>query len=160
MGSSYYVTFGGNRLTFGGPTGSIAWEYNSSAPLPKTDTVTQLWRNTGTAVVNLMPLSDNAYNYDALLVEFGRSEVQQTLLWPISNSGNDGISGTACMTISRCSPGSIGAYGWNHYGIRLDVESAGAYIREASSYRQSYRTWGTGISAQPIYGISGVKYAK
>jgi len=158
MSSSYYVTFGSNRLTFGGPTGSIAWAY--TIPTPKTDTVTQLWRNTGTAVVNLMPLSDNAYNYDALLVEFGRAEVQQTLLWPISNSGNDGISGTACMAISRCSPGSVGAYGWNHYGVRLDIESAGAYIREKSSYRQSYRTWGTGNSAQPIYGISGVKYAE
>lgn len=158
MGSSYYVTYGTNRLTFGGPTGSIAWEY--TVPTPKTDTVTQLWRNTGSAVVALMPLSDNAYNYDALLVEFGRDEVQQTLLWPISNSATDGVSATGCMTISRCSPGSVGAFGWNHYGIRLDVESAGAYVREKSSYRQSYRTWGTGISAQPIYGISGVKYAK
>lgn len=28
MGSSYYITYGGNRLTFPGVTGSVAWEYN------------------------------------------------------------------------------------------------------------------------------------
>lgn len=27
MGSSYYITYGGNRLTFPGATGSVAWEY-------------------------------------------------------------------------------------------------------------------------------------
>ena len=26
MGSSYYITYGGNRLTFPGVTGSVAWE--------------------------------------------------------------------------------------------------------------------------------------
>lgn len=28
MASSYYITYGGNRLTFPGATGSVAWEYN------------------------------------------------------------------------------------------------------------------------------------
>lgn len=28
MSSSYYITYGGNRLTFPGVTGSVAWEYN------------------------------------------------------------------------------------------------------------------------------------
>lgn len=28
MGSSYYITYGGNRLTFPGANGSVAWEYN------------------------------------------------------------------------------------------------------------------------------------
>ena len=28
MSSSYYITYGGNRLTFQGATGSVAWEYN------------------------------------------------------------------------------------------------------------------------------------
>lgn len=28
MSSSYYITYGGNRLTFPGATGSVAWEYN------------------------------------------------------------------------------------------------------------------------------------
>lgn len=32
MGSSYYITYGGNRLTFPGATGSVAWEY---VPPPK-----------------------------------------------------------------------------------------------------------------------------
>lgn len=32
MGSSYYITYGGNRLTFPGVTGSVAWEYQE--PLP------------------------------------------------------------------------------------------------------------------------------
>lgn len=30
MGSSYYITYGGNRLTFPGATGSVAWEYKPS----------------------------------------------------------------------------------------------------------------------------------
>ena len=30
MGSSYYITYGGNRLTFPGATGSVAWEYTPS----------------------------------------------------------------------------------------------------------------------------------
>lgn len=32
MGSSYYITYGGNRLTFPGVTGSVAWEYQESLP--------------------------------------------------------------------------------------------------------------------------------
>ena len=62
MGSSYYITYGGNRLTFPGATGSVAWE----AP---TYVYKELW-HTDSAFRNMysITLNDSIDNYDEYIV--------------------------------------------------------------------------------------------
>jgi len=62
MGSSYFITYGGNRLTFPGATGSVAWK----AP---TYTYRTLWETT-TPFKNSysITLSDSIFNYDEYIV--------------------------------------------------------------------------------------------
>lgn len=43
MGSSYYITYGGNRLTFPGATGSVAWPSTTPAPAPFATVNSSLW---------------------------------------------------------------------------------------------------------------------
>lgn len=60
MGSSYYVTYGGNRLTFGGTPGPVAWEYAPSY------SETLLW--SGNWYSGSIQLSDFPSAYDAVRV--------------------------------------------------------------------------------------------
>lgn len=62
MGSSYYITYGGDRLAFPGTTGSVAWEY---VPLSGY-TETLLW--SGTWNNGSIQLSGFPSAYDAIRV--------------------------------------------------------------------------------------------
>lgn len=64
MPDSYYITYGGNRLTYPGVTGAVAWE----DPRPLTDTYVELWRNPGTSMISSMPLSQPISAFDALAI--------------------------------------------------------------------------------------------
>lgn len=153
MSSSYFVTFGDNRLTFPGATGSVAWEYR--IPLPKTDTVVELWHNTASSFVNPIPLSQSASNFDALLLNYGQNQVQQTVLWPVSYSGNSGrLETTVGLARNNATPYYM------HLGVRLEIQS-GTSITAVSGVAQSYNTYAcVQNSYVVIYGVSGVKYAK
>ena len=60
MSSSYFVTYGGNRVTFGGTPGPVAWEYK------KMYSETLLW--SGSIASGSLTLSDYPSAYDALRV--------------------------------------------------------------------------------------------
>ena len=153
MGPSYFVTYGGDRLTFPGATGSVAWEYRH--PLPKTDTVTELWKNTGTTFINPVPLSANVSAYDALLINYGQNLVQQTVLWPVSYSGvSSTIETVVGLTRNNATPYYM------HRGMRLQIQN-GSSITAVSSVAQSYNPYACiQNSFIVINGVSGVKYAK
>lgn len=53
MASSYFVTFGDNRLTFPGATGSVAWEYNPGYIW--TDGVTVSGNGTSSSPIGVIP---------------------------------------------------------------------------------------------------------
>jgi hypothetical protein len=81
MGSSYYITYGGNRLTFPGATGSVAWEY---AP-PTGYYETLLWSGDAYAQNASLNLSAHPSAFDSIRVEaygddrIGNSQIPLTL---------------------------------------------------------------------------------
>lgn len=84
MGSSYYITYGGNRLTFPGATGSVAWEY---AP-PTGYYETLLWSGDAYAQNASLNLSAHPSAFDSIRVEaygadqIGNSQIPLTLQCP------------------------------------------------------------------------------
>lgn len=84
MSSSYFVTYGTDRLTFGGPTGSVAWEY---AP-PTGYYETLLWSGDAYAQNASLNLSAHPSAFDSIRVEaygsdqIGNSQIPLTLQCP------------------------------------------------------------------------------
>ncbi len=162
MASSYFVTFGDNRLTFPGATGSVAWEYR--IPLPKTDQYVELWRNPGTSMVSSMPLSQPVSAFDALAI---------SLMIPgttIENTENiyymptTGLTGNFYQSFGVPYNRSASSPKWMTRMIKfssLGTASGGTGITAVSGAVVQWNTWGTAINnATNISAISGVKYAK
>jgi len=84
MSSSYYITYGGNRLTFPGVTGSVVWEY---AP-PTGYYETLLWSGDAYAQNASLNLSAHPSAFDSIRVEaygadqIGNSQIPLTLQCP------------------------------------------------------------------------------
>ena len=74
MGSSYYITFGGDRVTYPGVSGSVAWEYVPSY------TETLLWK--GDAYKDTMTLSGYPSAYDVIrIVPGGGNQGNNSMLY-------------------------------------------------------------------------------
>ena len=71
MGSSYYITFGGNRVTYPGVSGSVAWE----APEPPKILVEELYKNPTSAAVASIPLTKPLSAIDYGQIHAGWSNV-------------------------------------------------------------------------------------
>ena len=65
MASSYFVTFGDNRLTFPGATGSVAWEYN---PLHVNRYEYTLWESPNRIGQSSGTLASSTKNFDEILI--------------------------------------------------------------------------------------------
>lgn len=84
MSSSYYVTYGTDRLTFGGPTGSIAWDH-----IPPSGYYEQrLWAGDAVAKNASLNLSAHPSAFDAIRVlaygqnAVGNSQIPCTVIYP------------------------------------------------------------------------------
>ena len=74
MGSSYFITYGGNRLTFPGTPGPVAWEYKPSY------TETLLW--SGNVESGTLSLSGHPSAYDVIrIVPGGGNQANNSLLY-------------------------------------------------------------------------------
>lgn len=67
MSSSYYVTYGTDRLTFGG-SGSVAWEYTV---LPPKILVEELYKNPTSGAVASIPLTKPLSAFDYVQIHAG-----------------------------------------------------------------------------------------
>lgn len=67
MSSSYYITYGGNRLTFPGVSGSVAWEY---APPVRRYEYT-LYSNPAHSGVSAGTLNSSITGFDQIMVGVG-----------------------------------------------------------------------------------------
>ena len=85
MSSGYYVTYGTDRITFGGPTGSVAWEY---APPPTGYYETMLWSGDAYAQNASLNLSAHPSAFDSIRViargadQLSNSQIPLTLQVP------------------------------------------------------------------------------
>lgn len=70
MGSSYYITYGGNRLTFPGATGSVAWEY---VPPPVRRYEYTLWKSPDGEGRNSGTMVSAFSSFDEVVVGYGWS---------------------------------------------------------------------------------------
>lgn len=84
MGSSYFITYGNDRLTFGGTPGAVAWEYN-----PPTGYYEQLlWSGDLAAQNATAGLSAHPSAFDSIRVmaygndQIGNSQIPFTLQCP------------------------------------------------------------------------------
>ena len=90
MGSSYYITYGGNRLTFPGATGSVAWEYAPPPPPPPPPGyyATMLWSGDAYAQNASLNLSAHPSAFDSIRViargadQLSNSQIPLTLQVP------------------------------------------------------------------------------
>lgn len=70
MGSSYYITYGGNRLTFPGTTGSVAWEY---VPPPVRRYEYTLWKSPDGEGRNSGNMTSAFSSFDEIVIGYGWS---------------------------------------------------------------------------------------
>lgn len=162
MGSSYYITYGGNRLTFPGATGSVAWEYKY--PLPKTDQYVELWRNPGTSMVSSMPLSQPVSAFDALAICMFIPGTTNENTENIYYMPTTGLSGNIYQSFGVPYNRSASSPRWMTRMIKLSslgTASGGTGITAVSGAVLQWNAWSTAINnATHISAISGVKYAK
>jgi hypothetical protein len=150
MSSSYFITYGGNRLTLPGVTGSVAWEY---VPVPpKTDRVYQLWSGAYGSTASSITLPSAVSSFDALIIDFGQNGIQQQIYWPISNATTGRVDAYITMVRSSTSP-----Y-WMHRAERIDI-SAVSSLHIASGAVIQYNPWNFANNAlTTITNVKGVKY--
>ena len=68
MSSSYFVTYGGDRLTYGGTPGPVAWEY---VPPPVRRYEYTLYHNAGRSGVSAGTLNSSISGFDEIMVGVG-----------------------------------------------------------------------------------------
>lgn len=158
MGSSYCITFGGNRVTYPGVTGPVAWEYD---PRPKTDQYVELWRNPGTSMVSSMPLSQPVSAFDVLAISMmmpgTTSENTENIYYmPTMNLTSNYVSFGVPFNRSAATPKFMNRV------IKfsaLGQASGGTGISALSGGVISWNPWATATgSTTYISAISGVKY--
>ena len=149
MGSSYYITYGGDRLTFPGTTGSVAWEYVPSYR------ETLLW--SGTFNSGSITLSGHPSAYDVLrVVPGGFSVGNNSLLYnPIEVSWKQ-LSSTNNMVFENAMFGQTAAsgvpVGW-WFGAKLTGCSGTNW-----SFNYAYgRRWNNNTSRETRYDFSFVR---
>ena len=119
MGSSYYITYGGNRLTFPGATGSVAWEYVPPSGYHET----LLWSGTIMASGSVANLSQHPSAFDYIRVQpGGGNQGNNSLLYmPVNVKWKD-LSGTNNLWIHNPFFGSTAtsgvANGW-WFGMQI-----------------------------------------
>lgn len=155
MGSSYYITYGGNRLTFPGATGSVAWEYVPSY------TETLLWNgpwNNGS-----IQLSGHPSAYDAIrVVPGGGNQGNNTILYnPVEVSWKQ-LSSTNNLVFENAMFGTTAASGVN-VGYWFGAQISGCSGTSWSfQYAEGRRWTGTSPSERYDYAyvrqIWGIKY--
>lgn len=146
MSSSYFVTYGTDRLTFGG-SGSVSWEYTA---LPPKILVEELYKNPTSGAVASIPLTKPLSAFDYVQIHAG---------WK-----NSGLS-QQLFTVPPQSPVNIilplvdGSFRFwcmaNYTGNGTTLTRT--YISNWQMYSRSLTTDANNNSLC-IYGISGVKY--
>jgi len=146
MSSSYYVTYGTDRLTFGG-SGSIAWEYQE--PIPPKLLVEELYKNPTKNAVASIALTKPLSSFDYVQVHAGWTSAglsQQIFTMAPQSPVNivlplvDGSLRFWCMA--------------NYTGNGTTLTRT--YISNWQMYSRSLTT--ATSASLCIYGISGVKY--
>ena len=155
MPDSYYITYGGNRLTYPGVTGAVAWE----DPRPLTDTYVELWKNTGTSMVSSMPLSQPISAFDALaismMVPFSAYELTENIYYMPTTGLSGSIAQSFGVPYNRSASSPQRMIRMIKFrgidGTSLSAES-GAIVQ--------WNPWSTAINNSTIVSaISGIKYA-
>lgn len=160
MGSSYFVTFGTDRLTFGG-SGSVAWE----AP---TYIYKELWSTTNPFRNSYsITLSDSLYNYDEYIVYGSASRTPGPLGLDVSNRYvvvPDKVNFGGCYYAGRWSTDSTFIL---INGTEMWLSGTSGYVQSSYFIGQGNNTtaWGQGtytgrqFDVHP-YRIVGVKEVK
>lgn len=155
---SYYVTYGGDRLTFQGVSGPVVWEHDTR---PKTDQYVELWRNPGKSMVSSMPLSQPISAFDALAI---------SMMIPSSNT-MESTENIYYMPTTGLSGNIYQAFGVPYNRSASSPQRmirmikfrgiSGTSLSAESGAIVQWNPWSTAINnATQISAISGVKYAK
>lgn len=145
MGSSYYITYGGNRLTFPGATGSVAWE----ATEPPKILVEELYKNPTSGAVASIPLSKPLSAFDYVQIHAG---------WTRSGQSQQVFTVAPGNTVNVVLPLVDASYRYwcmaNYTGGNTTALTR-QYISNWQMYSRSLTT--AAGDSLCIYGISGVK---
>lgn len=105
MASSYFVTFGDNRLTFPGATGSVAWEYKENIPVTRYEY--KLWTTPDGSGKSSGTLPSALSAFDEFIVAYGLHKPQYTRLY---NTFDGTANNVGVFTVM--SDGGTGRYGY------------------------------------------------
>ena len=145
MGSSYYITFGTDRVTYPGVSGCVAWEY---AP-PTGYYERLLWSGNIAAKNATAGLSVHPSGFDAIRVECGGgNQIGNSLLYNTYQFPYHTLSATNRIFMESPMFGSTASdgvtRGWMFGGIMTNCNTtawtlASAWGREFNSNRVEYR---------------------
>lgn len=163
MGSSYFITYGGNRLTFPGATGSVAWEYPDPMVVvdpfsngyitmefttPGGDTIT-LDSQMSSASARVPVGSTASWTAHA----YSGSASSRNVLTAYNIVGFSGVSADIPMSTSLYQTPELTGYG---SGVLTSTDSASAECDTVKfnrcSYGQGSDNWNTKISASSFVG--------
>lgn len=155
---SYYVTYGGDRVTFQGVSGPVAWYHD---PRPQTDQYVELWKNPGYTYVANMPLSQPISAFDELAISMcihsstNMESTQHVFYVPVT-----GLSSTGYCVIatpySRRTATPLNMHRLTKFG-----SVSGTGLSALSGCSISFNPWYKSPNANTmISAVSGVKYAK
>ena len=145
MASSYFVTFGNNRVTYPGATGSVAWE----ATDPPKILVEELYKNPTSGVVASIPLSKPLSAFDYVQIHAG---------WTSAGYSQQVFTVAPDNTVNVVLPLVDGAFRYwcmAQYTGGNTTTLTRQYISNWQMYSRGLTT-ATSVSLC-IYGISGVK---
>lgn len=138
MGSSYFITYGGNRVTFPGTTGSVAWEY---VPPPVRRYEYTLYHNTGRGGVSAGTLNSSITGFDEIMVGIGWPTTynQFGIQWKTFS-----VSSTTAFSLQTIFAGSgNGAYYMNYSFMTVNTGNNTFTVSANTADRWALTTPGT-----------------
>lgn len=96
MASSYFVTFGDNRLTFPGATGSVAWEYKEKIPVTRYEY--KLWTTPDGSGKSSGTLPSALSAFDEFIVAYGLHKPDYTRLYNYFPGTSNDVTLTTIMS--------------------------------------------------------------
>ena len=105
MASSYYVTYGTDRLTFGG-SGSVAWEYNPVIPVTRYEY--KLWTTPDGSGKASGTLPSALSSFDEYIVAYGLRQPEYSRFYNTFNGKKNDVALQAILVDQGPSP-------WGYY---------------------------------------------
>lgn len=127
MSSSYYITYGGNRVTFGGVQGPVAWEY---VPPPVRRYEYTLYHNSGRVGVSAGTLNSSISGFDEIMVGVGwpGSYNQFGIQWKTFS-----VSNTTAFSLQTVIAGSGTGNYYMHYSFMTVNTATNTFAVSANS---------------------------